>query len=654
MHHRRALAKSITAVIVGLTAFGLIVRNAVADEEAKAGEWSCYGRDAGGLRHSPLDQINRENVATLEVAWTFHTGDLEKLKEARSGGNSAFEATPLMIDGRLYFSTPTGRVFALDAASGEELWHFDPQIDLSHGYSEFTSRGVSTWVDANAPRGEPRHRRIYLATIDARLFCLDADTGTACEDFGTGGTVHLSSGIDVRYPGNYQVTSPPAVIGDLVIVGSAIGDNGRFDEPAGVVRAFDAKSGELKWSWDPIPRDPSDPGYETWKSEKAHKTGAANVWSIISADPARDLVFLPTSSPSPDYYGGERPGQNLYGNSVVALRASTGKPVWHYQVVHHDLWDYDVPAQPVLFDLKREGETIPAVAVGTKMGFLFVLHRETGEPLFPVEERPVPKTDVEGEASWPTQPFPTFLPKLGLHEPKAWGLNDEARASAQERMDSLRFEGIYTPPSIQGSLIAPCNVGGLNWSGLSIDPERQVLVTNVNRLAAVIHLIPREDFGTARGQRLDVEYASQSGTPFGMSREIFISPAGLPATEPPWGTLAAIDLSTGKLMWEVPLGIAAPELSLLPDASKWGSPNLGGAITTAGGLIFVAASRDNRFRAFDIETGERLWQATLPAGGQATPMTYELDGKQYVVLCAGGHGKLGTKLGDAVIAYTLP
>jgi len=631
---------------------------AAADVPVFDGSWTAYARDSGGMRHSPLTQIDRENVHQLRPAWSYRTGEMEKLAGGRSSRKAAFECTPLVVDGVLYLSTPTGRVIALDPETGDEKWQYDPQVDLKLGYSELTSRGVSTWVPQNAPDAKTGGRRIYIATINAQLIALDAATGEPCPDFGEQGTVYLWKDIGRVDPGNYQVTSPPAVLGDLVVVGSTIGDNGRFDMERGVVRAFDARSGELRWSWDPIPRKPGDPGAETWRGAKAARTGAANAWSIISADAGRDLVFVPTSCPSPDYYGGERLGSNLFANSVVALQASTGRIVWHYQVVHHDIWDYDVPAQPLLFDLRKNGESIPAVAIGTKMGYIFVLHRETGEPLFPVEEREVPASDVAGEDAAPTQPTPTVLPALGLHEmtaDDAFGATPDERQQAKDRIESLRYEGIYTPPSLQGSLITPSNVGGLNWSGMTFDPARQLLVTNVNRLAAIIQLIPRDKFAAARGERLGAELARQAGTPYGMSREIFRHASGMPATPPPWGTLAAIDLNTGKLSWEVPLG-SVVDPSAVPPAAEWGSPSLGGATSTAGGLVFVAGTLDHHLRAFDVETGKELWKSLLPAGGNATPMTYQLrpDGKQYVVICAGGHGKLGTKLGDHVVAFTLP
>ncbi|HWP44831.1 MAG TPA: PQQ-binding-like beta-propeller repeat protein, partial [Blastocatellia bacterium] len=402
-------------------------------------EWPAYGRDPGGSRYSPLSQINRTNVTRLKVAWTYRTG--AAVVQTRLKGKAAFEATPIIIDGTLYLSTPFSKVIALDPATGAERWTYDPKVDLSHGYSEVTSRGVSTWADPSRKVG----RRIFIATMDARLIALDAATGKPCKDFGEGGEVDLSDDVNLKDRGDYQVTSPPAVIGDLIVVGSAIGDNRAVELERGVVRAYDARTGSLKWRWDPIPRDQSDPALKTWRGEKAARTGAANAWSIISADPQRDMVFVPTSSPSPDFYGGERKGDNLYANSVVALRASTGKVVWHFQVVHHDLWDYDIASQPMLIDVKRGGRTVPAVAVGTKMGHLFVLHRDTGKPLFPVEERKVPQTDVPGEETSPTQPFPVRprpLVPSRLAPEDAWGITPEDRELCRERMKGLRSEGM--------------------------------------------------------------------------------------------------------------------------------------------------------------------------------------------------------------------
>jgi quinoprotein glucose dehydrogenase len=624
-----------------------------------ADEWIAYGRDPGGMRHSPLDQITPENVETLEVAWTYHTGEIATYEGTDLARAAAFEATPLMVDGVLYFSTPSNRVIALDAATGAERWVHDPQIDRSRDYSEITSRGVSLWTDSTKLPNAPGHRRLFHGTLDGRLIALDADSGRPSTEFGDGGSIDLTEGIALLDPGNYQVTSPPAIIGDLVVIGSAIGDNRAVESERGIVRAYDARTGELRWIWDPIPREPGDPGYDTWNGPSAHRTGGANAWPPISADLERDLVFVPTTAASPDYYGGERLGENLFANCVVALRASTGELVWAFQTVHHDLWDYDVPMQPALISLERNGKIVDAVTVGTKVGHVFVLDRETGEPLFPVEERPVPASDVPGEEAWPTQPFPAQLPVFGLRElspEDAWGPTPELQAAAREVIAALRSEGPFTPASLQGSIQAPSNAGGFNWGGLSYDPERRILIGAVNRFAAVIRLIPRDDSSADanEGERFGLEAAEQRGTPYTLERSLLISPETmLPLSPPPWGTLAAINLADGTLAWEVPLGMLA-DPAVLPGAEAWGSVHFGGPTTTGGGLTFIGATIDGYFRAFDTQTGELLWQDQLPFPAQSTPMTYAVNGKQFVVIAAGGHGKLGTPLGDAVVAYALP
>lgn len=624
---------------------------------AQTAEWRNYGRDAGGTRYAPIQQVNATNVKKLKVVWTYQTGELKTYEGTSAIEKAAFEATPIMVDKTLFFSTPSCRVFAIDAATGKEKWMYDPVVNLTTGYSEITSRGVSTWPSPEQPAAQGVKRRLYIGTIDGRLICVDAATGDLFAPFGNHGTVDLKAGLGH----DISVTSPPAVIGNLIVVGSSLGDNQRFDYTRGTVRAYDAYSGKLVWSWDPIPQDSTDAAWNTWQGPKAHKTGAANAWAPISADARRDLVFIPTSSASPDYYGGERLGQNLYANSIVALRASTGKIVWHYQVVHHDLWDYDIAAQPVLADITRAGKKVAAVIVGTKMGHIFVLDRETGKPLCPVEEKTVPASAVPGETANATQPIPVLPEPLGIQKittEDAWGITEQDKKEAADRIARYRNEGIFTPPSYAGTLVTPGNVGGVHWGGMSYDAKQELLITNINRLPAIIRMIPREEVAELEKKEpglLRIETGRQTGTPYVMKRDYLfkvVDGSFMPQSNPPWGTILAIDMKTGVKKWEVPLGFML-DPNKYPGAEKWGSINFGGAITTAGNITFVAATIDNFFRAFNTKTGELLWQYQLPASAQATPMTYSINGKQYVVICAGGHGKVHTKQGDYVVAFAL-
>jgi quinoprotein glucose dehydrogenase len=625
-----------------------------------AGDWAQYGGDEFGQRYSPLDEIDRNNVARLEEAWVHHTGELGE-GFARAD-KMAFEATPILIDATLYLSTPTNIVIALDAATGMERWRFDPGIGRDKRYSEATSRGVSAWREPYPKAAGVCTLRLFHGTLDARLIAIDGRTGKRCADFGVRGEIDLKAGVRIRDPDDYLVTSPPTVFRDLVIVGSAIGDNRAVDIERGVVRAFNARTGELRWSWDPIPVQSSDPASREWDATAAARTGGANAWGVMSVDPARGLLFVPTGSASPDFYGGERLGPNRHANSLVALDATTGKIVWHQQLVHHDLWDYDVAAQPVLVDLVREGRSVAAVVQATKMGLLFVFDRENGAPVFDVRERPVPRSTIPGEQSSPTQPFPVLPPPLVSHArvtpEDAWGVTFWDRGRCRDLISRLRSEGIYTPPTLEGTVLYPSYVGGTNWGGIAFDSQRQWAIVPVTQLPMVVTLLKTDDVRpmARSGDYPESEFALQTGTPYGMRREALLSPLGLPCTPPPWGTLSAVDLRRGEIKWQVPLGSTRDLAPFFVPSRTLGTPNLGGPIVTAGGLIFIGAAMDNYLRAFDVETGKELWKQRLPAGGQATPMTYRAGpgNRQFVVIAAGGHGGLGTDQGDAVVAYALP
>jgi quinoprotein glucose dehydrogenase len=609
--------------------------------------------------------ITRASVSRLEAAWTYRTGETEPRFATTKA--PSLEATPLVADGTMYIGTPLGRVIALDAATGQERWVFDPQIARNIPYGDFASRGVSTWLDDAAPTDAPCRRRIFAATAQSQLIALDARDGQPCGGFGVNGMVDLKAGLRIPpfEPQAYSMTSPPVVVGGVVIVGSSIADNSRPDPASGEVRGYDARTGARRWTWDPIPQDAQDPAYPEWRGAMAHKGGGANAWSTLAADAERDLVFVPTGSAAPDYYGGLRLGDNRYANSIVALRATTGRLVWAFQTVHHDLWDYDNASPPVLVTVTRNGTRVPAVIQATKTGMLFVLERETGRPIFPVEERPVPASTIPEEQASRTQPFTALTPPLSPHRftaDQVWGITQADRDACRAVIAPLRNDGIFTPPSTQGTLMMPARIGGANWGRVAIDPDRQIAVVAVNRIGEMVQLIPREGFDLERARaeervRLgdDYEYNMMRGTPYVMRRRLLLSPSRLPCTPPPFGALVAIDLATGQKKWEAPLGsmtsILSPEIArqAQPD---WGSVNLGGAVATAGGVVFIGAALDRRLHAYDIETGRELWQRELPASAKATPMTYRLaSGAEYVAVAVGGGGAWGA--GDYVMAFRL-
>jgi quinoprotein glucose dehydrogenase len=608
---------------------------------AKADEWASYGHDAGGTRYSPADQITRDNVSQLAIAWTFQTGDIADGKNGSK--RTGFETTPIVVDGTMYLTTGFNRVIALDPETGAKKWSYDPLVDRLGDYGDgLINRGVATWLDPRRGTAQPCRRRIFEATLDARLIALDGATGAPCADFGERGQISLRDVPDY-HPGWYHMTSPPAVIDGLVIVGSAIDDNTRARMASGVVRAFDARTGARRWSWEPIPA--------------AAQSGAANAWSVMAVDPDRHLVFVPTGSASPDYYGGLRPGDDKWANSIVALHAQTGEVAWGFQLVHHDLWDYDSAAPPLLGTIRRDGRDVPIAVQGNKTGYLYLLNRDTGAPIFPVEERPVPKSDVPGETTSPTQPEPTTLPAV---VPQRMTLDDVWGATAADRdaclalIRPLRNDGIFTPPSVQGSLLMPGNLGGMNWSGYAFDSVRHLLIVNANVLPAKVRLIPRAAFNDRASLTESGEYSAQTGAPFGMFRRFLQAPSGLPCIRPPWGLLTAIDLDAGTIRWQVPLGTLqgfGGSTAPLPP----GSISLGGPIVTAGGLVFIAGTIDPFLHAYDVETGREIWKGPLPASGHATPMTYQLPGgRQYVVIAAGGHAKVTEEpQSDALVAFAL-
>lgn len=607
--------------------------------------WAAYGGDVGGNRYSAATQINPGNVDQLAIAWTHRSGAL-KGRSDKDLSKSALQTTPILVEDSLVFCTQFNQVIAVDPGTGSEKWRFDPVVPTgSNPANQYTCRGVSYWKDSAAEPDAKCATRLFTGTVDARIIALDAKTGERCESFADGGTKRIRPSISLRWPGEFQITSAPAIIGDMVVTGTAIGDNLRTDAPKGTVFAFDARTGETKWTFDPL------------SGSSDIRGGHSNVWSTIAVDEERKLVIIPTSSPSPDYYGGNRPGDNLYANSVVALNGDTGTVAWHFQTVHHDVWDYDLPAQPGLYQVWRDGKAHDVVAQVTKTGLVFVLDRDTGEPFLPVEERAVPQRAEKGEILSPTQPFPVNTPAIvpdRLDPSDAFGITLWDKVACKAQLENLRAEGLFTPPTIQGTLSLPFTGGGANWGSAAFDPRRNLLVINMNNVGQYMRLQPNVTDGAKAKMISDTdEFAPMEGAPYGMSRAMLTSPLGLPCTPPPWGVLAGVDLDSGKIVWRQTLGttedVAPGGLAL-----KLGTPALGGPIVTAGGLVFIGGTADNYLRAFNVASGRELWKGRLPAGGQATPMSYVWKGRQYVVIAAGGASNVGSRLGDNIVAFALP
>lgn len=615
-------------------------------------DWRAYGGTAGGLRHSGAAQITPANVANLAPAWTFETGDTRaKRPEIKS---ISFMATPLMVDDHVYLCSPTGKVFALDADSGRQIWMRDPRTKIGNAQM-LNCRGVSYHADP-AARGICAARIISM-TVDGRLLASDARTGRPCPDFGRDGAINLNAGLGATDPLRSYTSSPPAIVGDVAILGSYVRDNFDRNDPSGVVRAFDVRTGRLLWGWDsgrpdnaPMP----GPG-ESWTR------GSVNAWSVFSADPALGLAYLPTGNATPDHVGTHRsPMLERYASSIVALDVRTGRVRWHFQTVRHDIWDYDVPAQPVLFDYRVNGRMVPALAAPTKQGDIYILDRATGRPLTPIVEQRVPRGSIPGERYAATQPrvkgFASFTP-ADLTEADMWGATPIDQLWCRIRFRSLDYKGLFTPPSERGTLQWPGTFGVLNWGSVSIDPVRRLMIVNAAAIPQEARLFRHGSNSDRPALAKDSHapgYLPQLGTDYGVSLLPMLSPLGIPCEAPPWGKIAAVDLDTGRLAWQrtfgttadtAPLGLAVP-----------GAFNLGGSVNTASGLTFIGAALDNHLRAFDTASGRELWRGRLPAGGQATPITYvsRRTGRQYVVIAAGGHAYMGTTPGDHVVAFALP
>ena len=678
-------------------------------------EWPTHGGNPAHTQYSPLAQINPTNVNRLKIAWAYHTGD------KRDDNRSQIQCNPIIVNGVLYATSPQIKVFALNAATGKELWTFDPSKAGAQQNALGVNRGVTYWQSGD-------DRRIFVSG-GQRLYALDARTGLPVPAFGKQGSVDLTEGLGRDVSGLFVLSNTPgAIYKDLLIVGTRVSE-GPGPAAPGHIRAYDVRTGKIRWTFHTIPW-PDEYGYDTWPKDAWQRIGGANAWSGISVDTRRGIVFLPTGSAAFDFWGGNRQGANLFADCLLALDAATGRRLWHYQFVHHDLWDRDLPAAPVLVTLRRNGQSVDAVAQITKQGYVFVFERTTGKPLFPIEERPVPPSDIPGEQASTTQPLPVKPPpfaRQSFSEADATTLSPEAQRAVLARLKAIRTGGQFIPPSKEGTVIFPGFDGGAEWGGAAFDATSGRLYVNANEMAWILSLVeiaprspgeavyrqncaachgidrrgatqqnapalinlaervPRDEakkiiehgrgwmpsFGYLSDEQkqallrylYDEETAGVAQTTKRNGEEIievpfthtgynrFLDPEGYPAVKPPWGTLTAIDLNRGEIDWQIPLGEYA-------ELTKRGIPltgteNYGGPIVTAGGLIFIGATKDEKFRAFDKQSGKLLWETQLPAGGYATPSTYEVNGRQYVVIAAGG-GKMGTKSGDAYIAFALP
>lgn len=616
------------------------------------GDWHQYGRTPFGQRYSPLTQITPENVDRLQVAWTYRTGDI---KQPEDVGETTYQVTPLKVGDTLYLCTPHNWAIALDAATGKEKWKYDPNVGFNPDRQHQTCRGVTYYADPAATPGQPCAERVYLPTSDARLIALDAANGQVCTSFADNGTLHLEQGMPYNPAGYYYSTSPPVAVAGKIIVGGAVNDNYSTKEQSGVIRAFDINTGALIWNWDsgnPEQTAPLPPGQK-------YTVNSPNSWSVSSVDENLGLIYVPLGNKVPDQLGMDR-SENVekYSSSIVALDINTGQVRWVRQTVHHDLWDMDVPAQPVLLDItKEDGTSVPALVGPTKQGDIYVLDRRTGEPIIPIKEVPAPGGAIPEDFTAPTQPVSglSFEPPP-LTEKDMWGITLFDQLACRIEFHRLKYEGRYTPPSLEGTIVYPGNFGTFNWGSIAVDPSRQVMFGMPTYLAFISKLVPRSEVPPpGEGTKGSEQGLNRNeGAPYAVILKPFLSPLGIPCQAPPWGYVAGADLRTGKIAWKHRNGTTR-DMTPIPLPFKVGVPGIGGPMITASGVAFLGATVDDYIRAYDLTTGKQLWRARLPAGGQATPMTYTAaDGRQFVLIVAGGHGSVGTKPGDYVIAYTLP
>lgn len=612
--------------------------------------WESWGGDSGGSRFSPLTQITPANVWALKPAWTYHIG----MPEVRKMNSATFQATPVIADNRMYLCSGAGKIVALDPETGKEIWATEPKSDIFSTYMQ-NCKGVTFARDAAAKPGEACATRIFAGTLDGRMVALDAATGRFCAGFGNNGILDLKPGLGKTERGDLAIASPPVVINNLIVVNGRIPDNMRADTPAGAIRAFDLHTGKPAWSFNALPPGMNDATDAPQGEQFVRAT--PNSWAPMSVDPELNLVYVPMGNAAPDHYGVGRKLDH-YSSALVALDGTTGAVRWTFSTVHHDLWDYDLPAQPTLFDWPTPQGPVPALAQATKVGHIFILDRRTGQPLSPVEERPVPqKGALPEEKLSPTQPFPAnpaFIVRApDLSEADMWGFTPWDRGKCRDLFRSANYEGVFTPPSTRGWIQFPSFMGASNWGSVSIDKQRGIMIANTTQVAALMKLIPRKeaDEMLKNGGKI----LPMVGSPYALQMGPMLSPFGAPCNRPPWGELTAIDLKAGKVLWKVPFGTTRDQAPP-PLWFKLGSPNIGGSVVTASGLVFIGAATDTYLRAYDVRTGQVVWKDRLPGGGQATPMTYRLtkNGRQYVVIAAGGHQYLGTKLSDSLVAYALP